>query len=339
MRDSIYKLVKTEKLIILILAISYSDTLSEHRGKAMIDLYRVNLNLLIALDILLQEKNVTRSAEKISLSQAAMSNNLQQLRLLFKDKLLIPEKNKLVLTTYAKELQPKLHSVLVALGNIIEGGQSFDPATCNRTFKIGLTDYFADIIYPQLMQTLESLAPNLKINTIAITQMCSAEPFEKEAYDIGFGRMTPLPSFVRKKLLLKEGCVCILSAKHPLAKKKKMTISEYASFRQVAWRTDFPDNPHLIRLALEENGIKGEPVLYLPYIDSIFRLLEKSNNYICPITKSAALLGVEKYNIVIKPFPIKSPVYEWGIAWHPRFDDDMAHQWLRNQIIAIYKNR
>lgn len=304
----------------------------------MIDLYRINLNLLVALDILLQEKNVTRAAEKVCLSQAAMSNNLKQLRTLFKDKLLIPEKNQLVLTSYARELQQKLHRVLEELRGIITNGQSFDPATCNRMFKIGMADYFSSIIYPKLIPILERQAPNIKINTIAITQMYSAEPFEKEEYDIGIGRMSPMPSLIRKKLLLKEGCVCIFSAQHPLAKKKEISLSECVSFKHVAWRTDIPDNPYLIGLAIEASGGKSDTVLYVPYMDSLFRLIEKSNGYIATVSKSAALLGIEKYNLVIKPFPIKSPEYEQHIAWHPRFDDDLAHQWLRNQIIDIFTN-
>ncbi|MCX7120431.1 MAG: LysR family transcriptional regulator [Gammaproteobacteria bacterium] len=302
----------------------------------MIDLYRINLNLLIALDILLEEKNVTRAAEKVSLSQAAMSNNLQQLRILFKDRLLVSEKNKLVLTSYAGEIQPKLHRVLEELGSIIKTGKSFDPATCKRTFKIGLTDYFASIIYPKLIPILERQTPNITINTIAITQMCSAEPFENGEYDIAIGRMAPAPSLVRKKSLMKENCVCIFNAEHPLAKKKKITLSEYMSFKQVAWRTDVPDNPNLISLAMAEIGAKSDAVLYLPYIDSLFRLLEKSNNYVSNVLKSAAQLGVGKYNIAIKSLPFESPEYEWCVAWHPRFDDDLAHQWLRNQIINIF---
>lgn len=305
----------------------------------MIDLYRINLNLLIALDILLREKNVTRSAEEISLSQAAMSNNLKQLRIIFKDNLLISEKNKLVLTNYARELQPKLHRVLEELGSLIENGHSFDPATCNRMFKIGMADFFSSIIYPKLIPILEKQAPNIKINTIAITQMYNAEAFEKEAYDIGIGRMSPMPSYIRRELLLKESCVCILSAKHPLAKKKKMTLSEYISFKHVAWRTDVTDNPYLIGLAIAENGVNSDTVLYVPYMDSLFRLLEKSNGYIAAVSENAAKLAIEKYKLVIKPFPMKSPEYEQHIAWHPRFDDDLAHQWLRNQIIAIFKSQ
>ena len=70
-------------------------------------------------------------------------------------------------------------------------------------------------------------------------------------------------------------------------------------------------------MAIEESGGKNDTILYVPYIDSLFRLLEKSNGYIATVLKSAAQLSIGKYNLVIKPFPIKSPEYEWYIAWHP----------------------
>ena len=148
--------------------------------------------------------------------------------------------------------------------------------------------------------------------------------------------MSPLPSFIRKELLMKESCVCLLNAQHPLAKNKEITLSEYEAFKQVAWRTDTADSPYFIAQAIEASGAKNDVVLYIPFMDSIFRLLEKSNGYIAIVWKSAALLGIEKYNLVIKPFPIKSPEYEQHIAWHPRFDDDLAHQWFRNLIIDVF---
>ena len=88
----------------------------------MIDLYRINLNLLVALDILLAEGSVTRAANKLFLTQAAMSNNLQQLREVFKDELLIRDKNRMVPTSYAISLQPRLHEVLEQLRSVSVAG-------------------------------------------------------------------------------------------------------------------------------------------------------------------------------------------------------------------------
>src|SRR4051812_29769674 len=109
----------------------------------MIELYRINLNLLVALDVLLAEQSVTKAAKKLFLTQAAMSNNLQQLREIFKDDLLIREKNGMILTSYALDLQPKLHQVLEELRTVVLAGQRFVPELSQRTFKVGMTDYMS----------------------------------------------------------------------------------------------------------------------------------------------------------------------------------------------------
>lgn len=299
-------------------------------------LYRVNLNLLIALDILLQEKNVTRAAKKIHLSQAAMSNNLKQLRSLFKDQLLIQEKNKMVLTSYAQELQLKLHKILEELEGIIKGTPFFDPAICNRMFKIGMSDHIAALVLPTLISILPRQAPNIKINTLSLTQMYKAEPFEKEVYDIGIGRTAPLPTFIQKKLLIRENYVLILSTTHPLAKKEKLTLSDFNACKHIAYRTENTEFPSLLVQALEAKGGKRNAILYLPYLDTVFRLIEKSNDHIATVVESAATLLAEKYNVLFKPFPIELPAIEIYMAWHHRFDNDPAHQWIRNQIIDIF---
>lgn len=119
------------------------------------DLYRLNLNLLIALDILLQEQSVTQSAQKLSITQAAMSNNLQQLRNIFKDELLLREGTRMVLTSYARELQPKLHQVLQEVRSLVEGGQRFIPETSERIYRIAMTDYIASLLLPKLTSHLQ----------------------------------------------------------------------------------------------------------------------------------------------------------------------------------------
>ncbi len=112
------------------------------------NLYRINLNLLVALDILLAEQNVTRAAGKLFISQAAMSNNLQQLREILNDELLVRKKNKMLLTNYARTLHPKLRNVLEELTSIIDHDNRFDLTTCDRKFKIGISDHWATLIFP-----------------------------------------------------------------------------------------------------------------------------------------------------------------------------------------------
>src|SRR3990167_7170427 len=123
------------------------------------NLHRINLNLLASLDILLQERSVTRAAERAFITQSGMSNTLQQLREIFKDKLLMREKNGMALTSFAKELQPQLHRVLQELGSLVINCRCFDPKKSTRVFKIALSDYLSALLLPKLLRVLKTHAP------------------------------------------------------------------------------------------------------------------------------------------------------------------------------------
>lgn len=210
------------------------------------DLYRINLNLLIALDILFQEKNVTEAAKKIFLTQSAMSNNLQQLRIIFKDELLMREKKGMVLTSYAKELQPQLHRVLQELSGLVMNCRCFEPKTSTRVFKIGLSDYLSVLILPELITLLQIEAPYIKISVVSAYHLSSNEPFEKEEYDLAIGKMFQISSPVNTQLLFKDSAVCIINPKHPLAKKKKITLKDYLAYQHIAVCANNPNFPRLI---------------------------------------------------------------------------------------------
>lgn len=305
----------------------------------MINLYRIQLNLLIALNVLFEEKNVTRAARRLFLSQSAMSNNLQQLREIFHDKLLYREKNQMTLTSLSKELQPKLHRVLIELENLIQHNQTFDIAECNRTFTIGMSDKWASLILLKLMPILNKQAPKIKINVVPISEVYNAEPFEKLKCDMTIARSTVLPQFIERRLLLDDHIVCLLGKHHPLAKRKKITLSDYLSCQHIALHTPNQNLPsHVDQYFSETDATKGRnTVLYLPHLDTLFRLVEQSDYLIAALAKSSALLCKNKYHCVIRPLPVKISNIQYYIAWDKKAERDQAHQWLREQIISIIK--
>ncbi|OGT36618.1 MAG: hypothetical protein A3F12_00845 [Gammaproteobacteria bacterium RIFCSPHIGHO2_12_FULL_38_14] len=308
----------------------------------MLNLYRVNLNLLIALDVLLQERSVTRSAKKIFISQAAMSGNLQQLRKIFKDNLLVRQKKTMVLTQYAMELQPRLHRILEELRNVVEGGQSFNPKTHKKIFNIGMSDEWAAIVLPKLITILEAQAPYMQINIIPIGQIYTSEPFEKEIYEIGVARvLMRATTHIRQTIISgrEHNGFCIVNSHHPLAKKKRITLSDYIAYPHIAWRTKNPEFQSEIDQTLQALGKPPRnTILHTPYFSTIFKVLEKSDNVIASITRSALSLLSPKHHFSIKLFPFRIPDAISCIAWHTQFDNDQAHTWLRNQIIDIARN-
>ena len=299
------------------------------------DLYRINLNLLIALDILMEEQNVTLASKKVHITQAAMSNNLNQLREIFNDKLLIREKNQMSLTPFARELQPKLRRVLRELGSLVMSSQQFKPETSKRIFKIGMSDYMAAIVLPALTSILESTAPDIKINVVSTSHLNSITSFERGEYDLAIGKVANIKSPVNKQLLYQDSAVCILNQKHPLASKKKITLKEYLSQKHVTLRAIHQQLSPVIDQTLSKLGVSRDTKISMPYMIPAFSLIEKSHHLIATILRSIALKHKDNYRYVIKPLPFKIPPIEYYLAWHQQFDDDAGHLWLREQLIDI----
>ena len=122
------------------------------------NLERVDLNLLTYLDVLLREKNVTRAAEQLGVTQPAMSNILRRLRVLFNDPLLIRSSEGMTPTERALELQPSIREVLSDLSQILEPRTEFRPLSSNRVFRIMASDYAEATLIPALVKAMRSEA-------------------------------------------------------------------------------------------------------------------------------------------------------------------------------------
>src|SRR3990167_2038958 len=295
----------------------------------MVNLYRIQLNLLVALNVLFEEKNVTRAAERLSLSQSAMSNNLQQLREIFHDELLFREKNTMALTDLAKELQPILYKVLVDIENLIEHTQTVDISNCRRTFNIGMPDKWAALILLKLMPILSKKAPHIKINVVSLSEVSNTDPFLKWNCEFTVARIGVLPDFIERRLLLEDHFVCLLGEHHPLVKRKKISVSEYLSCQHIALRSYSPYLPSDIDQYLlgTEIAQARDIVLYLPHLYTAFCLIEKSDSLITTLSETSVLLCEKKYNCVTRPLDIEIPTIRSYIAWDKKFERDRAHQW------------
>ncbi len=120
----------------------------------------LDLNLLVALDVLLSERNVTVAAEKLHLSQSAMSGALSRLRDYFRDDLLVQEGRRMVLTPRAFSLMAPVHAALLQIEATVAAPPYFDPRTCDRRFTIEASDYVCEVLLGRASQRMAELAPN-----------------------------------------------------------------------------------------------------------------------------------------------------------------------------------
>lgn len=301
-----------------------------------ISLYRINLNLLVALKILLQEKNVTNAAKKLFITQAAMSKNLSSLREIFKDELLLREKNKMVLSDYAQSLVPRLNQIIEELSSFIENGQHFDPMTSQRSFTIGMSDYVCSIILPKITKLLAKNAPGIKVKVVSTDHVTDLVSFNNGQLDLAIGKSISSISGIKKHLLFEDNGICIVGLNHPLAKKKKISLEEYLGFEHVAiLRSDNPDRPKLIDNALAEISVERRIAIELPYVEPIFQIVQDSNQLIGSMPEEIAQHYRNQYQFKIFPLPFALKPMEYYLLWNHRSDNDLGHKWLREQVCLL----
>lgn len=300
----------------------------------MIDLYRVNLNLLVALDVLLTEQNVTRAAKKLSITQSAMSNNLQQLRTIFKDELLIRESKNMIMTSSAKALHPKIHSVLHEVNSIISNGQPFDPETSARVFRIALSDYLSSTLLPRVLQKIQKKAPNIKLCIKGLTSIDSSEGLENGEYDLMIGKILNGKLSIQKRVLFKDEIVAIVNKNNILAKKKKITVDDFLSQKHIGC-TGSNNKPSFIDESLNSINKKRDLRMEIPFFIPMFKIIEESDNLIATTPKVIAEFHQTNYSYVIKSLPFKTKSIEYSMAWHSSVDNDAGHCWLRQQFNSL----
>lgn len=297
------------------------------------NIHRINLNLLIALDALLTERHVSRAAQKIFITQPAMSNSLLQLRELFNDELLVRSGKNMLPTPLALEILPKIKQIMQQIEETFTTRRNFDPATSERKFRIAMSDYMEFILLPLISEKLIKYAPNISLKIIHANMLDNANIFVDRNIDLGIGVVTfPTSSFINAEVLFKEEAICAASAGHPAM--KKLTLKAYKNAKHLA--IAYQDDPvlALTDAALKEIGSMRNISLAIPHMLSAMHVLAKTP-LLATVPKRMALSLQKQLNLVVQKLPFSVPSVTISQIWHNRFDNDAGHQWLRTLIKEI----
>lgn len=309
-----------QKLIVLIYSIH------------TMNIRKINLNLLIALDALLTEQNVSRAAQKIFITQPAMSNALTQLRELFQDELLTRSGKKMLATPLAIEIAPKIRQILQQIEETVTPNAAFNPATSKRNFKIGMSDYAEFILLPKLFAKLTKKAPNISLKIIHANVLQDPELFTSNKLDFGIGVLLPEAPFIAIEKLFTEAAICAARKDHPAI--AKLTLKKYLTAKHLAICYDcFESEPILATTdqALEKAELKREIALAVPHMVAAMHMLPNSD-LIATVPKHLALSLQHTLKLSLQKPPLPIPDITIAAAWHKRLENDAGHQWLKNLI-------
>lgn len=289
---------------------------------------KLDLNLLITLDVLLDECNVSNAAKRLNLSQPSVSVQLAKLRDVLGDPILLPCSRGMRPTARAENLRIPLKKALESIEYAITPPYPFDPATATKTWYIAAADYGEVAILMPLLSKLRLVAPYTKL---AILQMVPADlSRQSEHIDLTLHIQTEAPPKMKHKRLFKEHYVLAGRLDHPLLKKKP-TIMQFCNMEHVIVSQDGDGFYGSTDLELEKLGLKRNVVLSVPHFLFVISVLQNTN-----------LVALLPARLVHNPLfsktlqttssPVEITGFEMSMLWHERMHHDPSHQWLRQFI-------
>lgn len=286
---------------------------------------RPDLDQLVTLDVLLSEGSVARAAERLGLSPSAMSRALARLRESFGDPLLVRAGRGLVPTPRAQALGPEVRRVLDAAGALFQSGEDFDPGRLSRRFTLRVSDGFLETFGPALIETLAQQAPGVHLRFVP-KQDKDSTPLRDGGIDLETGVIGPgMGPEVRAQALFRDRFVGVVRPEHPLLQ-GRMTAAHYAGGQHVAVARRAVADRWPADEALAALGLTRQvSILVGGFAAALF--LVKGSDLIATVPErhtEGLRAGLASF-----PLPITIPDITVSLFWHPRFDADPAHRWLR----------
>ena len=295
----------------------------------MSNLRQLDLNLLLTLDVLLTEHNVTRAAERLNLSQPAVSVQLAKLRETFHDPLLLPGPRGMRPTQRAEELRAPLRQALESLEQALIPAAPFDPAQAKQTWRIAASDYSASTILLPLLADLRIAAPHTRLAILEMNPARIARQTERGEIDLAFHLASAAPADMRCRVLYREHYTLAGRIGHPQLK-QRLTLAQYCRLEHVIVSPAGGGFSGDTDRMLAEKGLTRRVALSVPHF-----LFMKS---VLTSTDLVAMLPsrLVRDDPALQTVKLSLSLPEWDLAmlWHERSHRDPAHRWLREQIAA-----
>lgn len=296
------------------------------------NLNRFDLNLLVALNALLEERHVTRAAERVFLSQPAMSAALQRLREAFNDQLLVRSGRRMELTPKAKSLIVPIREILAEIQNTIESEPKFDPATARRSFTIAMSDYVCSTLMRTIMQRHTESSPGIKFKVI---QNDAKGHQELEAGTVDLIIRADMDSLesglltenLRSQQLIEDPWVCVVADDHPTVK-DQITLEDYLRLPHASLY--FGEGTTTVEsISMLQMSLDVDVRIMAPAFANLLVVLPGTTLVTLLPSKMADLLTRYVPARILEP-PFDIPPLKEIVVWHKRGDKDPAQVWLRS---------
>ncbi len=299
------------------------------------NLAAIDLNLLVAFEALMAERNVTRAGHRLGLGQPAMSAALGRLRLTFKDELLVRVPGAPMRPTEkAVALYHAVSDVLARVREVFDAETDFDPARARAVFRIATSDHPATLVLPRFLEVLGQRAPFVDVRIVALDKRDAFDLVDRGEIDLLIGSFRNVPKRIRRRPLYTDGYLCLIRRNHPLLDTDgKLSLDGYVAAPHV-----------LVTLAADDRGIVDEVLAkqglsrrvaatvsdfhLVPYIVA-------RTDMIGHMPRRIANLLVRDPALLVLPPPVALPAWNSELFWGGVSDAEPGAKWFREQLFAI----
>jgi DNA-binding transcriptional LysR family regulator len=298
----------------------------------MAELAGLDLNLLRVFDAVARERHVTRAAQRLNLSQPAVSNALARLRAALGDELFLRRPGGVEPTALALSLAEPVAEALDRLGAALAARAPFDPATTGRVFAIGCSEYAEAVLAPPLLERLLREAPGALLAIRHIDPTTWEAALDSGEAELAVAVLPEPPALYTRLRLLPEAFCTVMRAGHPLAE-GPLTAERFTSVPHILHSPN-GSRDGALDLVLAEAGHPRRLGAVVAHLAAVPEILARTDMI---ITLSARLAGqlARAHGLVLREPPLATRHTRLSLVFHRRFEADAGHAWLRRLILAV----
>lgn len=293
---------------------------------------RYDLNLLPVFVALMEERSVTRAAQRLKITQPALSNALARLRTTLRDPLFVRERYGIRPTRTAEALAPVIARALAELDDTVLGQQDFDPAQADRLFTIAPNSYVEYALAPAIVVRLRERAPGIRLRLVPYGNDLAETGVVTGTTAMVLGRLVNPPANLVVQHLMDDSLACVVRSDHPDVG-DQLTREQYERMLHVNVLPPGQLRAGLFQ-ALERQGLRREVAVSVTHFLAVPEMI-KVTDYCATLPRRICQRLAGDPRLKILPTPVDLGTFPVQMGWHVRYRHDPAHQWLRALILEI----
>lgn len=291
-------------------------------------LNQVDLNLFVVFDAIYTERNLTRAAEVLCITQPAVSNALGRLRNTLNDQLFVRTPQGMAPTPVAENIVGQVREALQLLNASVQEGDVFDPGVAEKTFSFSMNDVAEALLLPPLLERMQQEAPDIALTSYHVGR--DDIPKELSSGQLDFAIDAPLisdPNLCHTPLM-SESYVCLVRPDHPDVG-NSLTMEQYMSLNHIHVSSRRSGLGH-VDMTLNSLGYQRKIQLRVRHYLVAPQVVRHTN-----MALTVPLRVAQKANLKILELPFELPSLDWHLYWHKSADRDQANCWLRQSLLDL----